>query len=89
MKVIISKSARKFIDSMEANNKRLILQKLEAFVVSLNTNDFSSLKSFDILSLKGKLSGWHRLRIGKFRIVFKYSNKELTIEQIDFRGNIY
>ncbi len=65
------------------------MQELESFVIALENNDVSSLKAFDILSLKGKFVGWNRLRIGKIRVIFKYSHKELTIEQIEYRGNVY
>ena len=41
--------------------------------------------------LKGELIGYYRLRVGKYRVIYKVNNETITvlIIRIDVRGNVY
>ena len=45
----------------------------------------------DIRKAKGKWAGFHRVRSGKLRIIaaFYFKPKEVFIDTIDWRGNVY
>jgi mRNA interferase RelE/StbE len=44
----------------------------------------------DILPLSDELEGFYRLRVGKFRIIFRYmDNREISCEFIDARDTVY
>ncbi|HDH04008.1 MAG TPA: type II toxin-antitoxin system RelE/ParE family toxin [Candidatus Campbellbacteria bacterium] len=45
----------------------------------------------DIKKLKGKWTGFYRIRIGKLRIIaeFNFDNFSVLIEEIDWRGRVY
>ena len=46
--------------------------------------------STDILPLSDELEGYYRLRVGKFRVIFRYlENKEISCEFIDARDTVY
>jgi len=47
--------------------------------------------NIDISKLKGKWLGFHRIKIGKLRIVaeFNFDKKRVYIEVIDWRGRAY
>ena len=41
--------------------------------------------------LKGELIGYYRLRVGKYRVIYKVNNETITvlIIRVDVRGNVY
>jgi mRNA interferase RelE/StbE len=44
----------------------------------------------DILPLSDELEGFYRLRVGKFRVIFRYlDNQEISCEFIDARDTVY
>jgi mRNA interferase RelE/StbE len=45
----------------------------------------------DVKKMKGDWKGYHRIRIGKTRIILKtdFEKKVIFIDRIDFRGTIY
>ncbi len=47
--------------------------------------------NIDIAKLKGKWTGFFRIKTGKIRIIaeFDFDHKKVYIEAIDWRGNIY
>jgi mRNA-degrading endonuclease RelE of RelBE toxin-antitoxin system len=47
--------------------------------------------NIDIAKLKGKWLGFHRIKIGKLRIIaeFNFDKKRIYIEVIDWRGKAY
>jgi len=47
--------------------------------------------NIDIAKLKGKWLGFHRIKIGKLRIIaeFNFDKKRVYIEVIDWRGEAY
>jgi mRNA interferase RelE/StbE len=44
----------------------------------------------DILPLSDELEGFYRLRVGKFRVIFRYLNgREISCEFMDARDTVY
>mgnify|MGYP000514789680 CR=1 FL=1 len=45
----------------------------------------------DVKKLRGKWTGFYRIRIGKLRIIseFNFDNPSAFIEKIDWRGKVY
>lgn len=83
-KIIIKKSAKKFIDK----NKKEGLKFYKAFVeLAKNKHNFIR---YDIKKLKGK-ENIFRIRIGKNRAIFLVSDEEIIIIVFDIgsRGDIY
>jgi mRNA interferase RelE/StbE len=85
VKVSYSKSAKKYLENLDSNTKKLIREGIDGLKESPPKGD--------IKPLHGSLKGFLRLRIGQYRIVFKYTlekrKKKLVIDDIGTRGNIY
>lgn len=85
MKIEYSKKAVKYIESLDKPTK----QRIKVGIEGLTENPPKG----DIKTLQGYSDGRKRLRIGKYRIVYKYgSNGEidiLYIMKIDSRGDVY
>lgn len=85
MDIIYSKSAIKFLKHIDKNTLKNIKIKIEG------------LKKIppegDIKQLQGYSDNYFRLRIGKYRIIFKYVTqndvKSIVITNIGSRGDIY
>ncbi len=47
--------------------------------------------SIDVVKLSGRWNGFHRIRVGKWRILaeFNFENQRVHIERIDWRGGAY
>lgn len=78
-KIVLKKSAKKFIDKLPANEKRRIVSAIERLPAGE-----------DIKSLKGH-PGILRLRVGDYRIIYTVDHGQLVICVIDVgnRGQIY
>lgn len=76
---VIMKPAKKFIDKLPGNDKRRIVSAIEALP-----------DSGDIKKLKGT-SGYFRLRVGNYRIIYTVDNGKLIVYIVDAgnRGQIY
>lgn len=77
--IIIKKSAKKFIDSLPAKEKRRIVNAIELLP---NGEDIKRLKGHDELL---------RLRVGPYRVIYTVDNGKLIVRIIDAgsRGDIY
>ena len=77
--IIIKKKAKKFIDSIPVNERRLVVAAIELLP---NGEDIKKLKGHDKLL---------RLRVGEYRIIYTVDNGELIVYVIDAgsRGQIY
>ena len=55
------------------------------------TTDIDNLARYDIKNLKGELKGLKRLRVGKYRVIFREDTGRLVLYLIeaDSRGDIY
>ncbi|MBE6845449.1 MAG: type II toxin-antitoxin system RelE/ParE family toxin [Ruminococcus sp.] len=78
-KIILEKRARKFIEKQPINQQKRILKA----VMCLPDNG-------DIKQLKGD-TGYYRLRVGDYRIIYKVEHNILTVIVTDAgnRGQIY
>lgn len=78
-KIIIKKPAKKFIDKLPIHEKKRLVTAIEG----LPDNG-------DIKRLQG-YSGYYRLRVGSYRIIFTVDNGELIVYVVDIgnRGQIY
>jgi len=83
-KIILSRSAAKFIDSIHKSDRSLFNRFMKAF-------DYLALDPFQAKALVGNLSGYYSYRIGDYRIIFEIERKKLMvyIEKIAHRSYIY
>jgi mRNA interferase RelE/StbE len=91
MEVNFSKSAVKFLERLEEKNKEQIREKILALLSSIEDRGVIPFKDLDIKKLKGNWDGFLRMRVGKIRVIFTVDNNsdELSIYEIDFRGDVY
>ncbi len=73
---------RKFLSSLDAKTKERIKKKL----LEVKKNPFS-------VSGVKKMQNWgkdvYRVRVGKIRVIYKLTEGDVEIIDVDFRGNIY
>lgn len=85
MKIKYSKKAVKYIESLDKPTK----QRMKIGIERLTENPPKG----DIRTMQGYKDSRKRLRIGKYRIIYKYGSNEemdiLYIINIDSRGYIY
>jgi len=72
----------KFINSLSTDLKRKLKEKL----LLLKTNPYGMK---DVKKLQTPENNLYRLRLGKIRIIYKLTDQEIEIVDIDYRGNIY
>jgi len=84
-KLYFEKEAEKEFSRLPKHIQKIIKDKL--YILSQNPK----LLKNNIKTLKGKYKGLKRLRVGKFRIIFKEKEKELIILMIRIahRGEVY
>lgn len=86
MQIEYSKTAAKFISSQDKVTKQRIKSAIEALMETPPKGD--------IKPLQGYTNKTYRLRVGKYRVIYRYDNKInmqciLFISDIDSRGDIY
>ena len=85
MLIKIDKKAQKFIESQDKMSKQRIKKGIEDLTLDPPKGDIKRMQGYD----DGRL----RLRIGKFRVVYRYKTDNsveiLHIMNIDSRGDIY
>ncbi len=85
MEIRYSKTAVKFINSLDKNNKQRIKTGIEKLTLTPPEGD--------IKQMQGYSDNRYRLRIGKYRIIYKYTEEQniviLNILDIGSRGDIY
>lgn len=84
MHIEYSKSAKKEIEKMQANMKKLIRTALQGLTKNPPVGDIKPLKGFKDERM--------RLRVGKYRVIYKYINDEtvyIFVIDIGTRGDIY
>jgi len=82
----LTKQAKDFADQERITDDK-ILTLMKKFIDYLHGKD----ENIDVKKMKGHWKGYHRIRIGKTRIILKtdFEKKVIFIDRIDFRGNIY
>lgn len=84
MRIEFSKSAKKELDKMQPGMKRLVRTALLGLTKTPPEGDIKTLQGFD--------DGRKRLRVGRYRIIYKYIDCEsvcIFIIDIGTRGDIY
>jgi mRNA interferase RelE/StbE len=85
MRIIFSKTAKKNIEKLQPNVKRLIRNGIQGLTEIPPQGD--------IKLMQGSKDGLKRLRVGKYRILHKYLSDEngtyLYIADVGSRGDIY
>ncbi len=85
MEIRYDKKAKKFIEAQDKITK----QRIRIGIAGLTIKPPQG----DIKTMQGYKDGRQRLRIGKFRIIYKYITENtieiLNIMNIDSRGDIY
>ncbi|MCE4614975.1 MAG: type II toxin-antitoxin system RelE/ParE family toxin [Desulfurococcales archaeon] len=89
-KLRISKKALKFIENLPGYQKKRVLTEINVLLENLNKGSIP-IHSMDIKRLKGKWSGFLRLRIGDLRVIFRLDieKMEVIIYHIHHRGRVY
>jgi mRNA interferase RelE/StbE len=75
--IVYLKEAVKTISAYDIPTRRRIIEAINKLPLG------------NVKPLKGKLINFHRLRIGKYRVIFSADNNEYTIIDVDTRGDAY
>ena len=80
--IIFSKSAEKFLDSLDKLTKQVILKKIRELQINSENLDIKKLKSRHTL---------YRLRVGNFRVIYALQHERVIIYVVDIghRKDIY
>jgi mRNA interferase RelE/StbE len=91
VRIIIDKSARKFLNKLEQKQEERIKNKLSELKSHITEHSIIPFQVMDIRTLKGEWQGFYRLRVGDYRIIFDYlsEKKLLIIYDVHVRGSIY
>jgi mRNA interferase RelE/StbE len=91
MKIKLSKSSDKFLSKLDSSNQKTVIEKINILKLCLETQKVFPPEELDIKKLKGNLSGFYRIRVGKMRVIFQIRREtsEIFIYDINFRGNVY
>ncbi|MBE9571463.1 MAG: hypothetical protein IMF11_12610 [Proteobacteria bacterium] len=85
-KIDLSKQADKFAEKENINDDQiqLLIQKFINYSKGLDEN-------IDVRKMKGKWKGYHRIKIGKIRMILRVDFKERVVflDRIDYRGRVY
>lgn len=80
-----SKQAKKFIESQDKPTRQRIRRSIDGLMVKPPIGDIKSMQGFD--------DGRYRLRVGKIRIIYRFTDEGYTeilhIMKIDNRGDVY
>jgi len=86
LKIELSKQADRFAEKEGITDDEIVsmIQKFINYSKGLDIN-------IDVKRMKGKWKGYHRIRIGKIRMLLRMNIKERTIfiDRIDNRGSVY
>ena len=85
-KVELSKDSLKYLKKLDRKTSQRLLTSLEALEASEHP-----LSHKDVRPLVGKLRGFHRLRVGEFRLIFELdgADRRIGVLLIIPRGNAY
>lgn len=81
MEISYTKTAVKFLKSTDMKTKRRIISGIDGLMKEPPEGD--------IKQMRGYKDSTCRLRIGKYRIIYRYIQDTLYIEDINSRGDIY
>jgi mRNA-degrading endonuclease RelE of RelBE toxin-antitoxin system len=84
--VEISRSSLKALGKLERSIRTRILDRLEELGEAENPS-----RHKDIRPLEGKLRGFHRFRVGEYRLIIEFDtkNKRIGVHAVISRGKAY
>ena len=81
-KIIVSKSFEKYFEDIPWNMKKSVIEKMKLL--------WEESEFLDIKKIEPKQLWRYRLRIWKYRLIYKYLNQnEIELLKIDSRDSIY
>ena len=85
-KIKFSKQSKKYYLKLSINERK----RIKDILIDISILDFPPTHK-DVIPLLGKLDGFFRLRVGKYRIVFSLLKEKKIIAIVNFlpRGDIY
>jgi len=85
-KIDLSKQADKFIEKENIKEDE-ILSLIRRFINYSKGLD----ENVDVKKMKGKWKGYHRIKIGKVRMILKvdFKERQILVDRIDYRGRVY
>ncbi|MCL4492390.1 MAG: type II toxin-antitoxin system RelE/ParE family toxin [Nitrospirae bacterium] len=85
-RIDFSKNALSFLKSNHLEES-VILDKVKLAIRKFKGEN----ANIDIKKLSGEWEGFHRIRVGKLRVIaeFQFERYRVCIEEIDWRGNVY
>lgn len=85
-KIDLSKQADKFIEKENIKQDE-ILSLIRRFINYSKGSD----ENVDVKKMKGKWKGYHRIKIGKVRMILKvdFKERQILVDRIDYRGRVY
>ena len=89
MKIKFSKDALKHFEKLESKIQKRIKDKIRILYIYLTQENIIPFSILDIKKLKGEWKGAYRLRVGKFRIIFKVKEDVLYVYDIIKREKAY
>jgi len=85
-KIDLSKQADRFAEKENINDDEILLliQKFINYSKGLDEN-------IDVRKMKGKWKGYHRIKIGKIRMILRvdFKKRVVFVDRIDYRGRVY
>lgn len=84
MQIKYTKTAQKYIEKLPRDIKQLIKKSIEGLAENPPKGD--------IKNMEGSKDGRKRLRVGKYRVIYKYENDTtvyILIMDVGSRGDIY
>jgi len=85
-KIDLSKQADKFIEKENVDEDEILflVQKFINYSKGLDEN-------IDVKKMKGNWRGYHRIKIGKVRMILKvdFKERQILVDRIDYRGRVY
>lgn len=91
MVIKFRKDAIKFLEKATLEDASRIREKLNELLTFVEEQGIIPFMELDIKNMRGNWEGFYRLRIGKFRIVFRvdFDSDEIEIYTIGARGDVY
>lgn len=85
-KIDLSEQADKFIEKENIKQDE-ILSLIRRFINYSKGSD----ENVDVKKMKGKWKGYHRIKIGKVRMILKvdFKERQILVDRIDYRGRVY
>ena len=85
-KIDLSEQADKFIEKENIKEDEIlsIIRRFINYSKGLDEN-------VDVKKMKGKWKGYHRIKIGKVRMILKvdFKERQILVDRIDYRGRVY